>query len=120
VGFPRGALQHTVAYFNRHAQNGEDPLFHKRASLLRPIQGPPYRAWDLSVDRAFVPAHTFGGLKTGLDGDVINSFGESIPGLYAAGRTAAGLPGAPYIASGLSLGDATFFGRQAGRAVAGI
>jgi 3-oxo-5alpha-steroid 4-dehydrogenase len=118
LGFPKGALQNTIAYYNRHAENGEDPLFHKRSSLLRPLQGPPYRAWDLSVDRAFAPAHTLGGLHTGLDGEVINSFGETIPGLYAAGRTSSGLPGAPYIASGLSLGDASFFGRRAGRAAA--
>ena len=58
-----------MAYYNRHAVNGEDPLFHKRPpACLRPLQGPPYRAWDLSVDKAFVPAHTFGGLHTGLDG----------------------------------------------------
>jgi 3-oxo-5alpha-steroid 4-dehydrogenase len=118
LGFPKGALQDTVAYYNRHAHNGEDPLFRKRPAFLRPLQGPPYRAWDLSVAKSFVPAHTFGGLHTGLDGEVINSFGQVIPGLYAAGRTSAGLPGAPYIASGLSVGDATFFGRRAGRAAA--
>ena len=119
LGFPKGALQDSVAYYNRHAQNAEDPLFRKRPAFLRPLQGPPYRAWDLSVAKSFVPAHTFGGLHTGLDGEVISSFGEVIPGLYAAGRTSAGLPGAPYIASGLSVGDATFFGRRAGRAAAG-
>ncbi len=118
LGFPRGALQGSVAYYNRYAANGEDPLFRKRASLLRPIQGPPYRAWDLSVDKAFFPAHTFGGLHTGLSGEVFNSFGEVIQGLYAVGRTSAGLPGAPYIASGLSVGDASFFGRRAGVAAA--
>ena len=39
-----------------------------------------------------------------------------VAGLYAAGRTSCGLPrwGAGY-SSGLSLADATFFGRQAGR-----
>lgn len=118
LAFPKGALQDTVAYYNRHAENGADPLFHKRGALLRPVQGPPYRAWDLSVERAFVPVHTLGGLQTGLDGEVINSFGAVIPGLYSAGRTSAGLPGAPYIASGLSVGDATFFGRRAGVAAA--
>lgn len=119
LGFPKGALQNTIAYYNRHAQNGEDPMFHKRGRFLRPLQGPPYCAWDLSVERAFAPAYTLGGLHTGLNGEVINSFGEPIPGLYAAGRTSASLPGAPYIASGLSLGDASFFGRRAGRAAAG-
>jgi succinate dehydrogenase/fumarate reductase flavoprotein subunit len=116
---PRGSLQNTVAFYNRNAGNGLDPLFQKSASYLRPLQGPPYRAWDLSVERAFFPAHTFGGLRTSVDGEVFNAFGELIPGLYAAGRNTAGLPTAPYIASGLSVGDATFFGRRAGRAAGG-
>ena len=115
VGFPQSALQHTVAYYNRFAASGRDPLFHKSRDYLRPVQGPPYRAWNLSVDKAFFPAHTFGGLQTSVDGEVVNSFGEVIPGLYAAGRTSAGLPMAPYIASGLSVGDCTFFGRRAGQ-----
>jgi 3-oxo-5alpha-steroid 4-dehydrogenase len=120
LDFPKGALQHTVAYYNMHAANGEDPLFRKSGAYLRPLQGPPYQAWDLSVNTAFFPAHTFGGLHTTLDGEVIDSFGDSIPGLYAAGRNSAGLPMAPYIASGLSVGDCTFFGRRAGRAAAQV
>jgi len=116
---PKGALQHTVAYYNRHAANGTDPLFRKSGNYLRPLQGPPYTAWDLSVAKAFFPAHTFGGLNTTVDGAVLNSFNKAIPGLYAAGRNTAGLPAAPYIASGLSVGDCTFFGRRAGLAAAG-
>ncbi len=118
LDFPKGALQHTVAYYNQHAANGDDPLFRKSRTWLRPLQGPPYKAWDLSVAKAFFPAHTFGGLHTTVDGQVLSSFGEVIPGLYAAGRNTAGLPTAPYIASGLSVGDCTFFGRRAGRAAA--
>jgi 3-oxo-5alpha-steroid 4-dehydrogenase len=39
-----------------------------------------------------------------------------IPGLFAAGRAVCGLPrwGKGY-SSGLSLGDSSFFGRQAGK-----
>ena len=117
---PKGALQHTVAYYNRYAANGTDPLFRKSGNYLRPLQGPPYTAWDLSVAKAFFPAHTFGGLNTTVDGAVLNSFNQAIPGLYAAGRNTAGLPAAPYIASGLSVGDCTFFGRRAGLAAAGV
>jgi 3-oxo-5alpha-steroid 4-dehydrogenase len=118
MDFPQGALQQSVAYYNLHAANGEDPMFRKSRAFLRPLQGPPYTAWDLSVAQAFFPAHTFGGLHTTVDGQVLNSFGEEIPGLYAAGRNTAGIPTAPYIASGLSVGDCTFFGRRAGRAAA--
>lgn len=116
---PRGALQHTVAYYNRYAARGADPMFNKASAYVRPVSAPPFRAWDLSPSASFMPVHTLGGLKTGLNGEVFNSFGEPIPGLYAAGRTSAGVPGAPYLASGLSLGDASLFGRRAGRVAAG-
>ena len=119
VGFPAGALQHTLAYYNRFAARGRDPQFQKSPVYLRPLQGPPYKAWALSVDEAFFPAHTFGGLHTDINGRVLTPYGEPVPGLFAAGRTTAGLPLAPYIASGLSLGDCTYFGRQAGLAAAG-
>jgi 3-oxo-5alpha-steroid 4-dehydrogenase len=118
LGFPRGALQDTVAYYNRHAENGVDPMFRKSNDYLRPLQGPPYKAWDISMDKAFFPAHTFGGLQTRTTGQVVSSFGEDIPGLYAAGRNTAGLPMARYIASGISVGDCTFFGRRAGKSAA--
>lgn len=119
LSLPRGALQSTVAYYNRYAGKGEDPMYRKSVDYLRPLQGPPYKAWDISVNRAFFPVHTLGGLATGLNGEVLSSFGDPIPGLYAVGRTTAGIPTAPYIASGLSVGDATFFGRRAGRVAAG-
>jgi succinate dehydrogenase/fumarate reductase flavoprotein subunit len=118
VGFPRGALQNTVAYYNRYALNGSDPLFNKSDAYLRPLQGPPYKAWDISVDKGFFPAHTLGGLHTRVGGQVVNSFNQDIPGLFAAGRNTAGLPMAPYFASGVSLGDCTFFGRLAGQSAA--
>lgn len=117
---PRGALQHTVGYYNRHAGRGEDPVFQKSPQYLRPLQGPPYAAWEVSVERAFFPAHTFGGLATTLDAEVLDGANEIIPGLYAAGRNAAGIPTAPYLASGLCVGDATYFGRRAGRAAMGV
>lgn len=115
---PAGALQNSVAYYNRYAGKGQDPMFNKARAYVRPLQKPPFKAWDISVDRAFFPAHTFGGLATDVDAAVINSFGEAIPGLFAAGRNTAGIPTAPYLGSGLSVGDATFFGRRAGRAAA--
>jgi 3-oxo-5alpha-steroid 4-dehydrogenase len=43
--------------------------------------------------------------------------GEQIPGLFAAGRSTAGVCATGY-ASGLSIGDSTMFGRFAGRAAA--
>ncbi|TGD72067.1 FAD-dependent oxidoreductase [Mangrovimicrobium sediminis] len=119
LGLPRGALQQSVAYYNRYAGRGEDPQFRKSRAFLRPVQGPPYSAWAVSGERAFFPAFTLGGVATGLSGEVLDAYGEAMPGLYAAGRNASGMVSAPLLASGLSLGDATFFGRRAGRAAAG-
>lgn len=57
---------------------------------------------------------TLGGLATTLDGQVLHVSGEPTPGLYAAGRSAAELAAWGY-ASGVSLGDGSFYGRRAGR-----
>ena len=116
---PEGTLQSTVAYYNEHAGNGEDPLFHKQAAWLRPLEA-PYVALDVTPGRGcYIPCFTLGGLDTEPTGEVKRVDGSHIPGLYAAGRTAAGVPrnGSGYN-SGISIGDATFTGRRAGKAAA--
>jgi succinate dehydrogenase/fumarate reductase flavoprotein subunit len=114
-GFAPGTLTHAVATYNSGAARGEDPLLHKHPKFLAPLVKAPFRLYELDVTRAFCCSHTFGGLETTLDSQVLDVFGSVIPGLYAAGRTTAGLPTSPYIASGISVGDCTFFGRRAGR-----
>jgi succinate dehydrogenase/fumarate reductase flavoprotein subunit len=119
VGFPESTLTATVEFFNRHAANGEDPLFHKAPAYLRPLSAPPYSALDLRVGKSIIPAFTLGGLETLPTGEVLTPDGKTVPGLYAAGRTTAGLPhSASGYASGLSIADGSFFGRQAGRSAA--
>lgn len=119
LGLEPGSLAATVAEFNRHATEGRDPYFHKAEKWLRPLATPPFAA--LSYCRGDIEGHAFtlGGLATRPTGEVLNADGSTISGLFAAGRTACGLPrwGEGY-SSGLSLGDSTFFGRQAGMSVA--
>jgi 3-oxo-5alpha-steroid 4-dehydrogenase len=82
---------------------------------LQPLETPPFVALDCRVDHCFYSSFTLGGLDTLPTGEVVNEDREVIPGLYAAGRTACGLPRwGPGYSSGMSLADATFFGRQAG------
>lgn len=111
---PAGSLRATVDLYNRHAERGEDPVFHKRSEYLRPLRS-PFGAVALSG----LPYATFtlGGLVTTVDGEVVGPGGSPIPGLYAAGRATTGIPSWGY-ASGTSLGDGTFFGRRAGQAAA--
>ena len=121
LNLPEGALKHTVEFYNKNAAKGDDPLFHKSADWLKPIEG-PYAALDCTPGRgAFFPYFTLGGLDTLPSGEVLTPSGEVIQGLYAAGRTACGLPrtGAGY-SSGMSVGDATFTGRMAGKAIAAV
>lgn len=114
IGLPPGSLQATVEYYNAGAFRGEDPLLHKKTQWLRPI-GSPVGAIDL---RNSTGGFTLGGLATTLSGEVLHVGGEPIPGLFAAGRCTAGLAAWGY-ASGVSLGDGSFYGRRAGRAAAG-
>lgn len=116
---PEGTLMQTVEYYNRHARDRRDPLLYKSEKFLAPIKEAPFVAYDVGLKNTFMPVHTFGGLQTNTDAQVINAWGEPIPGLYATGRTSAGLPVAPYIGSGVSIGDGSFFGRRAGRHAAG-
>jgi succinate dehydrogenase/fumarate reductase flavoprotein subunit len=118
AGLPDGALQATVELYNRHAARGEDPLFHKRRELVQPLVHPPFALLDVSPEASMYAGFTLGGLNTDPDGRVLNPDGVALPGLFAAGRTAALFCGSGYPASGISLGDASFFGRRAGRAAA--
>jgi 3-oxo-5alpha-steroid 4-dehydrogenase len=114
---PPGSLEATLALYNRHAERGEDPVFHKAAEYLTPLVKPPFGAFDCTTEGSLYAAFTLGGLHTDLDGRVLDPEGRPIPGLFAAGRSSAGLSAGGY-SSGLSLGDGTFFGRRAGRAAA--
>jgi 3-oxo-5alpha-steroid 4-dehydrogenase len=117
IHIPPDALARTVAQYNEAAARGEDPVFHKRAPFLQPIGVPPASgigAVDLRVDHGAIYAtFTLGGLATDAEGAALGGTGGPIPGLYAAGRTAASLA-ARYYVSGISLGDGSFFGRRAG------
>ena len=115
MGLPEGSLQATVELYNRHAVKGEDPVFHKAAEWLRPLE-PPFGAIDLR--KGIYGVFTLGGLHTRPTGEVLDLDGRPIAGLYAAGRTTSGIPARGYV-SGISLGDGTFFGRRAGRHAAG-
>jgi 3-oxo-5alpha-steroid 4-dehydrogenase len=116
IGLPPGSLQATLERYNRHAAEGRDPEFHKAAEWVTPLE-PPYGVVDLGVEHSYYAPFTLGGLMTRADGEVIDRAGVPIPGLFAAGRTTAGIAAGGYV-SGISLGDGTFFGRRAGRSAA--
>jgi len=119
LGLRPGSLQQTLAVYNDDCSRGEDTLYHKAQEWLTPLE-PPLVALDITPGRGvFVPYFTLGGLDTLPTGEVLTSEGEVVSGLYAAGRTACGVVRrAEGYSSGMSVGDATFSGRLAGRQAA--
>jgi len=121
LGFAPGTLEATIALYNRFASDAsaaeKDPVFHKANEYVQPIATPPFGAIDLSWDKAIYAAFTLGGLDTDVFGRVRDVDGNPVAGLFAAGRTAASIS-SPGYSSGTSIGEATFFGRRAGRCAA--
>jgi 3-oxo-5alpha-steroid 4-dehydrogenase len=117
AGFPLGSLQSTVETYNRQAARGEDRLFHKRAEFLKPLDKPPFGLVDASAASRDYAVFTVGGLQTRAGGEVVAARGGVVDGLFAAGRTTCPMGNGGYV-SGLSLGDGSFFGRQAGASAA--
>jgi uncharacterized protein len=88
---------------------------------------PPHKLLDskngplIAVRLNIVSRKTLGGLQTDLSGQVLNSAGEPIPGLYAAGEVSGfgggGVHGYRAL-EGTFLGGCLFTGRVVGRAIA--
>lgn len=58
-------------------------LAPRKSNWSRPINRPPYKAFPMMCGNCF----TFGGLKVDPRSRVLNTSGEVMPGLYAAGET---------------------------------
>ena len=118
AGIDPAGLAATLAAYNAAAATGQPDPAGKPAELVRVQDRPPFSLIDCSVrPRLAYPAPmlTLGGLVVAEEtGQVRRPDGTSVPGLYAAGRSAAGLCSRSYV-SGLSLADCVFSGRRAGR-----
>ena len=116
-GIPEEALVRTVESYNVQCAAGADREYGKALEYLRKIETPPYYAIDCRIETLMFPSPclTMGGLKVkGLTSQAVRADGSVIPGLYAAGRSAAGICSRSYV-SGFSLADCIFSGRNAGK-----
>ena len=118
-GFDPRVFRETVDAYNR-ACRGEapDPL-RKAAEFHAEIAQGPFYALDISKDSKTFPLAviSFGGLVVEeRSSQVMRDDGSLVPGLYAAGRAAAGLPSNHYM-SGFAIADCIFTGRKAARAI---
>lgn len=112
----KGHLEATVAAYNRNAEQGVDPEFHKAKPWLKPLNSPPYAIFECSLGKSGYVGFTLGGLRVSADACVLQlDSHDPIAGLYAAGACASNIAqdGAGY-SSGTCLGESSFFGRRAG------
>ena len=114
-------LQETVRAHNEAIAAGTADPVGKPAEFCRPIEQPPFTLMNISVLPSVLyptPMLTLGGVRVDeKTGAVLAADDTSIPGLFAAGRTAIGVCARSYV-SGLSIADCVFSGRRAGEAVA--
>ena len=117
LGISASGLAATVKAYNDAIASGTEDPAHKASELCAPIVQAPFYGIDISIRPSLtypVPGLTLGGLKVdGVSGLVLNASGDTIPGLYAAGRTAVGICSNSYV-SGLALADCVFSGKRAG------
>jgi tricarballylate dehydrogenase len=98
--------------FNPNVKDGRrtENLKINKSNWANTIDTPPFEAYAVTCGITF----TFGGLKINTDAQVINTDGEPIPGLYAAGELVGGIFWFNY-PGGSGLTNGSVFGRIAGR-----
>jgi succinate dehydrogenase/fumarate reductase flavoprotein subunit len=127
IGVDPDVLVGEIDRFNDHVEKGVDPEFGRgtvwwegmtdggpspEKNLAKVERGPFYamKLWNGVLG-------TVGGLQIDSEARVRRMRGGVIPGLYAAGNTAAGIFGQAYPGGGCTLGPAMTFGYLAGRSL---
>ena len=112
-GVARDRLLATLEQYNAAARADDDAALPiPKSGGLLPLETPPFYAIRCLPGITF----TYGGARVNAKAQVLDTSGQPIPGLYAAGADVGGVYTRGYT-GGLALGLA--FGRIAGRAAAG-
>lgn len=118
IGVPAEALRRTVDDYNAAVRGERDDDFGR--TTLSGTSEPPTEIatgpFYAHLSGASVLA-TYCGLTVDPETEVLDVYGEPIPGLYAAGEVTGGFHGAGYV-TGTSVGKSGVFGRLAGLAAA--
>ena len=121
LGVNEAAIRETLDTYNQAARGEIDDPLGKPHQYIQEMARGPYYAVNVSISNRlqFVSVFTLGGLTVDEEsGQVLGDDSKPVPGLYAAGRAAVGLPSISYV-SGMSISDCVFSGRRAGRSAAG-
>ena len=112
LGIPADAFAATMEKWNGYVAEKNDPDFN-RTSFAQPLDTAPYYAVKVTAGIH----HTMGGLKIDTQTHVLNTEGQIIPGLFAAGEVTGGVHGGNRL-GGNAVADFVVFGRIAGQAAA--
>lgn len=112
LNIPAAALETTVKNYNRFADSHNDSDLG-RTDMPRKLETPPFYA----VEVAPSVHHTMGGLAINGQAEVLNTEGNVIPGLFAAGEVTGGIHGANRL-GGNAVADIAVFGKIAGESAA--
>jgi 3-oxo-5alpha-steroid 4-dehydrogenase len=119
LGVPVQPMIDAIAQHDAAARGEVTDAFNKRGSDAAALGKGPYYAINVSIDAPLLPLSTLtlGGLVVDeVTGQVRDDNGQSIKGLYAAGRSAIGICSNIYV-SGLSVADCVFSGRRAAKSL---
>lgn len=117
-------LRQTVAEFNHACQPGEfdpsrtdglatDGITPPKSNWARPLTEAPFHAYPVTGGVTF----TYGGIRTTTEAEVLDTTGDRIPGLFAAGTCTGGLFSEEYPGA-TALTAAAVFGKTAGEQAA--
>ncbi len=112
IGVDAAAFAETMNTWNGYVEAKNDPDFG-RTSFANQLNTAPYYAIKVSAG----VHHTMGGLKINTSAEVLDTNGNVIPGLFAAGEVTGGVHGANRL-GGNAVTDIVVFGRIAGASAA--
>lgn len=117
AGIDPEATELEVKKYNEYTEKGVDTEFGREyliGKIGKPfkLETPPYYIFPSTA----VILATYCGLKVTPQTEVLDVFGEKIPGLYAAGEMTGGFHGGAYY-NGTSFGKSLVFGRIAVRSM---
>lgn len=115
IGMDPAVLSETVTTWNASITAKSDAEFGRTGGMDRDITVGPFYAI------AIAPGvhHTMGGLKINTSAQVLNTDGEVIPNLFAAGEVTGGIHGGNRL-GGNAVTDIVVFGRTAGTNAAAL
>ena len=110
IGVDEATFAETMNNWNQCVADKADAEFG-RTSFANPLDTAPYYAIKVTAG----VHHTMGGLTINTNTEVLDTNGNVIPGLFAAGEITGGVHGANRL-GGNAVADFTVFGRIAGQA----